>query len=252
MCLIVFAWKQHPAYRLILAANRDEFHARPTQDAHWWPDRPNILAGRDLQAGGTWLALSRTGRFATVTNYREQAFTKAHHNSRGELVTDFVNSDKSPAAFSRNIDGPNYAGFNLISADLREKTSAVSYVSNRDDPVAELDAGVYGLSNASLDTPWVKLTRSKERLSGLIADDNVNETSLMRLLADRDIAREDADTEYLPIKQARAITAPFIVTEDYGTRCSSILLWRNSGEVEFVERRFDASGDQTGQSRFTF
>jgi uncharacterized protein with NRDE domain len=252
VCLIVFAWNQHPDYRLILAANRDEFHSRPTQDAHWWPDQPNILAGRDLQAGGTWLALSRAGRFATVTNYREQAFTKAHHKSRGELVTDFVNSDKSPASFSRSIDGPDYAGFNLISADLRDESSSISYVSNRDDPLAELDAGIYGLSNATLDTPWVKLTRSKERLTALIADDDVNQTSLMRILGDREIAKDDADTEYLSIEQARAITAPFIVTEEYGTRCSSILLWRNSGEVEFVERRFDASGDQTGQSQFTF
>ncbi len=252
MCLIVFAWNHHPDYRLILAANRDEFHRRPTQDAHWWPDHPNILAGRDLQAGGTWLALTRKGRFATVTNYREQAFTKASHKSRGQLVTAFVTSDQDPASFSRSIDGPDYAGFNLIAADLNDASPSISYVSNRDDPLVELDAGVYGLSNATLDTPWVKLTRSKKRLTGLIADDDINETSLMRLLADREIAKEDADTEYLSITQARAITAPFIVTEEYGTRCSSVLLWRNSGEVEFIERRFDATGSQTGQSKFTF
>jgi uncharacterized protein with NRDE domain len=252
MCLIVFAWNQHPDYRLILAANRDEFHRRPTQDAHWWPDKPSILAGRDLQAGGTWLALNRKGRFATITNYREQTFTKAHHNSRGELVTEFVNGDQDPASFSRGIDGPGYAGFNLISADFNDDNPSISYVSNRDDPVTELDAGIYGLSNASLDTPWVKLTRSKASLTQLIADDDINETSLMRILADKEIAKEDADTEYLSIKQARAITAPFIITEDYGTRCSTVLLWHNSGKVEFTERRFDAMGGQTGQSRFTF
>lgn len=252
MCLVIFAWNQHPDYRLILAANRDEFHRRPTRAAHWWPDRPDILAGRDLQAGGTWLAVTRTRRFATVTNYREQSFTKGSYKSRGNLVTSFVNGDQSPASFSRSIDGPEYAGFNLISADLSDRNASISYVSNRNDPVIPLDAGVYGLSNASLDTPWVKLTRSKDRLIKLISGDNINETSLMRLLGDREIASEDADTEQLTIERARAITAPFIITPEYGTRSSTVLLWRNSGKVEFIERRFDPTGNQDGQSRFTF
>jgi uncharacterized protein with NRDE domain len=252
MCLIAFAWNEHPDYRLILAANRDEFHRRPTQDAHWWVDQPEILAGRDLQAGGTWLALSKTGRFATITNYREQSFMKGSYRSRGELVTRFVNDDNEPAHFSADIDGADYAGFNLLSADLAAGKPSISYVSNRDDPLTELDAGIYGLSNASLDTPWSKLTRSKQRLSRLIQEDDINETSLMRILADREIAKEDADTEYLSIAQARAITAPFIVTDEYGTRCSTILIWHNSGKVEFTERRFDPSGERTGQSRFSF
>ena len=118
MCLIVFAWNEHPEYRLILAANRDEFHRRPAQDAHWWPDQPDILAGRDLQAGGTWLALGRTGRFATVTNYRELSNTKGSYRSRGELVTGFVNSEKDPALFSTSIAGADYAGFSLLCATL--------------------------------------------------------------------------------------------------------------------------------------
>ena len=252
MCLIAFAWNEHPDYRLILAANRDEFHRRPTQEAHWWPDQPDILAGRDLQAGGTWLALSKTGRFATITNYREQSFTKGNYRSRGELVTRFVDGDKEPARFSREIDGADYAGFNLLSADLAAGKPSISYISNRDDPLTELDPGVYGLSNASLDTPWAKLSRTKQRLSRLILENNINETSLMRMLADREIAKEDADTEHFSIAQARAITAPFIVTEEYGTRCSTVLIWHKSGKVEFTERRFDASGKKTGQSRFTF
>jgi uncharacterized protein with NRDE domain len=252
MCLIAFAWNEHPDYRLILAANRDEFHRRPTQDAHWWLDQPDILAGRDLQAGGTWLALNKTGRFATITNYREQSFAKGHYRSRGELVTRFVNDDNEPARFSADIDGADYAGFNLLSADLLSEKPSISYISNRDDPLTELGAGIYGLSNASLDTPWEKLTRSKQRLSHLIETDNVNETSLMRILADREIAREDADVDNLSIELARAITAPFIVTKDYGTRCSTVLIWHNSGKVDFTERRFDSSGEQTGQSRFSF
>lgn len=252
MCLIVFAWNEHPDYRLILAANRDEFHGRPTQDAHWWPDQPDILAGRDLQAGGTWLALGRTGRFATITNYRELSFTKGSYRSRGELVTGFVNSDQDPAAFSGSIEGPDYAGFNLLCASLAGDKPSMSYISNRDDPLTEIDNGVYGLSNASLDTPWVKLTRSKHRLNELIQKDDINETSLMRVLGDREIAKEDIDSEHLSIRQARAITAPFIVTEEYGTRCSTVLLWHNSGRAEFTERRFGASGEQTGRSQFHF
>ena len=252
MCLIAFAWNEHPDYRLILAANRDEFHRRPTQDAHWWRVQPDILAGRDLQAGGTWLALSKAGRFATITNYREQSFTKGNYRSRGELVTRFVSGDKDPARFSHEIDGADYAGFNLLSADMAARKPSMSYISNRDDPLSELDAGVYGISNASLDTPWSKLTRTKQRLSRLIQDDDINESSLMRILEDREIAREDADTEYLSIAQARALTAPFIITEEYGTRCSTVLMWHKSGKVQFIERRFDASGRKTGQSRFSF
>jgi uncharacterized protein with NRDE domain len=252
MCLIVFAWKKHPAYRLILAANRDEFHRRPTQDAHWWPDQPDILAGRDLQAGGTWLALSKAGRFATVTNYREQVSTQGRYRSRGELVTRFVSGEKDPACFSRHINGADYAGFSLLSADLSAEIPSMSYISNRGDPLTELDAGVYGLSNASLDTPWVKLTRSKQRLDRLIRENTVDESSLMRILADRETAQEDAVSAPLPAIQARAITAPFIVTHEYGTRCSTVLLWHHSGKMEFTERRFDPSGTQTGQSRFSF
>jgi len=252
MCLIVFAWNEHPDYRLILAANRDEFHARPTQDAHWWPDQPDILAGRDLQAGGSWLALGKTGRFATITNYREISFTKGSYRSRGELVTRFVSGSEDPSTYSRGIDGADYAGFNLLSANLNHESPALTYVSNREDPLTDLEPGVYGLSNASLDTPWAKLTRSKQRLGDLINENNINETSLMRMLGNREIAKEDVDTEHLSIAQARAITAPFIVTEKYGTRCSTTLLWHNSGKLEFTERRFDAVGKKTGQSRFTF
>jgi uncharacterized protein with NRDE domain len=252
MCLIVFAWNQHPDYRLILAANRDEFHSRPTQDAHWWPDQPDILAGRDLQAGGTWLALSKAGRFATVTNYREQVITQGRYRSRGELVTRFVSGEKEPACFSRHVNGADYAGFSLLSANLSAAIPSMSYISNRGDPLTELDAGVYGLSNASLDTPWAKLTRSKQRLDRLIRENTISETSLMRILADRETAQEDAVSGPLPATQARAITAPFIVTDEYGTRCSTVLLWHNSGPMEFTERRFDPGGTQTGQSRFSF
>lgn len=248
MCLIVFAWKTHPDYQLVLTANRDEFHRRPSQALHYWPDNPEVLAGRDLQAGGTWLATHRLGRFATVTNYREQQEFSDKHASRGTLVTDFVTGNASAASFTRSIDGGEYAGFSLLASDGDE----LFYVSNRGDPPARLDPGIYGLSNASLDTPWPKVQRSRDALQALVEYNEINSTSLFRLMADRTCASvADVEAGHLPFELARALTAPFIVSPDYGTRCSTVMLWSNDGKIELSERRFDASGESSGESRFS-
>ncbi|RZV31747.1 MAG: NRDE family protein [Chromatiales bacterium] len=249
MCLIALSIRQHPDYPLILAANRDEFHARPTKEAHWWPDKPDIVGGRDLQAGGTWLALHRDGRFATVTNFRDAEPPKAGHRSRGHLVTGFLESDLTPADYLDTIDEQSYAGFNLIVGTL----SDVAYLSNREQGKRQLDATTYGLSNALLDGPWHKVERSKEKLSSMIADGDVDETSLMRLMNDRNKAPvAEVETGRLDFEKAHAITAPFIVMPDYGTRCSSIVLADKEGNWRFVERRFDPAGRQTGESKFSF
>ena len=249
MCLVVFAWKSHPDYKLILAANRDEFHGRPSQEAHWWPDLPEVLAGRDLQAGGTWLATSRSGRFATVTNYREQQRTRAGLRSRGEIATRFVSTDVDAMTFVSSIAGESYAGVSVIAADRGK----ICYMSNRGDEPISLAPGVYGLSNASLDTPWSKLIRAKEALTALIESDNVNTTGLLRLLGDKTpAASAEVDGSELPFKLARALTAPFIVSDSFGTRCSTILLFANDGRIEFFERRFDPGGAASGDSNFSF
>ena len=249
MCLIVFAWRADPAHRLLLAANRDELHARPTQDARWWPDKPDVLAGRDLQAGGTWLAIGRHGRFATVTNYREQQPPGNFPDSRGALVTDFMNSDETPIEFARRVSGDRFAGFNLLISD----GDTMVYFSNRGDAPVSIEPGVYGLANASLDTPWPKLLRSRERLSRLVDAGDANETALMRILADREPADvKDIESGDVPFALARAISAPFIVSETYGTRCSTVITWQESGKVRFTERRFDATATQTGESVFRF
>ena len=249
MCLVVFAWQSHPQYRLILAGNRDESHRRPTQDAHWWPDDESILAGRDLQAGGTWLAVSKSGRFAAVTNFREGQTGKTRRKSRGALVTDFVAGSLSPEAYESSIADRLYAGFSLLISD----GEAMSYLSNRDELEARLDSGIYGLSNASLDTPWSKVERAKASLESLIDNGGVNETELMRILADQTPADvDDIDAGDLPFEIARALTAPFIVAPDYGTRSSSTVLWGKDGVIDFCERRFDSSGKTTGESRFRF
>jgi uncharacterized protein with NRDE domain len=249
MCLIVFAWQTHPAYRLVLAANRDEYHARPSRDAGWWPDRKFILAGRDLQAGGTWLGVSRSGLFATVTNYRELQKATGRIRSRGEIVSNFLSGDAPAKDFAASIAGDLYAGYSLLAADHEQ----IVYASNRGDVPTVLQPGVYGLSNATLDTHWPKLVRSRDQLSRLIGSDSVNESSLLQLLADRQPAPVDQiDNSSLPFNLAQAVSAPFVVSPDYGTRCSTTLLWSNDNEVEFCERRFDAAGNSTGISRFRF
>lgn len=248
MCLVLIAWQQHPRYPLIIAGNRDEFHNRPTEDAHWWPDATDIVGGRDLQAGGTWLAVHRAGRFATVTNFRDAEPPSARYRSRGLLVTEFLNGTDAPLDFLEDVDGAAYSGFNLLVSD----GSTLAWLSNRGDAVRELDAGIYGLSNALLDSPWHKVIRSKAALENLIRTDTVNETQLFRLLGERKRAPAEAVTsENLPFETAHAISAPFIVLPDYGTRCSSVVLLDTAGQWQFHERRFDASGRRSGDSIFT-
>ncbi len=249
MCLVVFAWQAHSKYRLIVAGNRDESHRRPTQDAHWWPDNESILAGRDLQAGGTWLAVGKSGRFATVTNFREGQIRKAVLKSRGGLVTGFVGDSPSTREYESSINNDEYAGFSLLLSD----GESMSYLSNRDDLGTRLDPGIYGLSNASLDTPWSKVVRAKAGLKSLIDNDGVNETELIRLLADRTpVAVDDVVDDNLPFEIARALSAPFIVAPEYGTRSSSTVLWSRDNIIDFYERRFDSCGKRTGESRFSF
>ena len=248
MCLVVLAFGIDPEYPLIVAGNRDEFHDRPTRDAGWWPDKPDLLGGRDLQAGGTWLGLHRSGRFATVTNFRDADQPNPRLRSRGELVTAFLESNLRPAEFLQTIEADAYAGFNLIVSDTR----GLAYLSNRGGGLVELQPGVYGLSNATLDTPWEKVERSKSLLRRLVETDSANETELMRLLDDRKKGpASEVRSERLPFATAHAITAPFIVMPEYGTRCSTVVRAIRDGSWTFLERRFDAAGKRMGESRYT-
>jgi uncharacterized protein with NRDE domain len=249
VCLVVLAFGVDQEHPLVVAANRDEFHARPAQSANWWPDAPSIVGGRDLQAGGTWLGVHRDGRFATVTNYSGAKEKNAGLRSRGHLVTGFLQSGLSPLEYLQTIRGDAYAGFNLLVAD----PTTLAYLSNRGGGLQELPAGIYGLSNATLDAPWEKVERSKERLGRLFADGRVNETHLLRLLGDRDKSPvHEVKSDRLPFAIAHAITAPFIVTTDYGTRCSTIVRADSGGQWRFHERRFDASGNNVGESQYSF
>jgi uncharacterized protein with NRDE domain len=246
VCLIVLAWRQHPEFPLVLAANRDEYHARPAAPMGWWEDPSDMLAGRDLKAGGTWLGLSRAGRLGAITNYREDSPTVAKR-SRGEIITEFVRSRKAPSQFLDAVDPRSYAGFSSLACDGAE----LAYGSNRGDSTRALDPGVYGLSNASLDTPWSKLVRSRDRLEALLRSDRVALDQLLDLMADREPAQGTERPESgLPFELDRALSAPFIVMPEYGTRCTTAVICRSDGHVEIVERRFDAAGEFSGESRF--
>lgn len=249
MCLVIIAHRASKDLPLIVAGNRDEFHARPTQDAHWWPDKPDVLGGRDLQAAGTWLAVARNGRYAAVTNFRDADQPQARLLSRGHLVTGFLESDAAPIDYVASIDGKRYAGFNLLVGD----GDTLAYRCNRDGPGRELAPGIYAVANATLDTPWPKVERTKHALQALLESGYINETELLRLLDDRERARvSEVPTGGLPFDKAHALTAPFVVMPEYGTRSSSILTRDGAGEVRFTEKRFDAAGRSTGQSSFRF
>jgi uncharacterized protein with NRDE domain len=245
MCLLVVAFGISEDYPLVVAGNRDEFHARPTQSARRWSDQPDIIGGRDLQAGGSWLALHRKGRFATVTNFRDAQQESGKLRSRGHLITDFLSSDLAPLDFLLQVEGDAYAGFNLLASD----GESLAYLSNRGVAATALQAGVYGLSNATLDTPWSKVERSKSGMRALLDDNKLNAPALFRLLGDRDKGPADGvEKGRLPFPTAHALSAPFIVLPDYGTRSSSVVLLDRAGRWTLTERLFDATGRQQGET----
>lgn len=248
MCLLVFAWRPDAAERLLFAGNRDEFHDRPAAPADWWEN--GLLGGRDLRAGGTWLATHRNGRFAVVTNFREPLEEGRGPRSRGELVTGFLDDTATPAAFASDVAarGHEYAGFNLLLGD----PESLVYLSNRGRGPERLAAGVYGLSNHLLDTPWPKLERTRARFSALL-EQGADTDALLDMLADRTPAADGVlpDTGVGP-EFERLLSSPFIQSPRYGTRCSTVMRMLEDKQMEFVERRFDANGTITGQSRFRF
>lgn len=253
MCLLVLAWQSHSRYRLIVAANRDEFHDRPATALGWWHDDPDILAGRDLRGAGTWMGTSRSGRFAVVTNFRELERAAAGAPSRGDLVAGYLRADAPSTRDYIDVlrtHASRYAGFNLVLGDA----DSLHYHSNRNggEPRA-LGPGVYGLSNHWLDSPWPKLVRSRARLAELLATDRVELDTLFALLADRTPADLDETPDTgLPPDWERALSSPFVVHERYGTRCSTVMLVAHDGRITVAERRFDAGGALTGATRLEF
>lgn len=243
MCLIGIAFRGGPAPHLVLAANRDEFHERPSAPAGPWADAPDVFGGRDLRSGGSWLAVSSRGRVAAVTNVRRMVPPNPDAPTRGALVADFVRGNASAADFARGLQAvaERYAGFNLLLFDGRE----LLYVDNHPSfEVAPVAAGVHVVSNDQLDTPWPKSRRLQAVLHRTTRRD-----PLFEALADR---RPASDAE-LPdtgvgLELERMLSPPFIVSPGYGTRCSTFVRLA-LGAIEFEERRFDAFGHQIGVTR---
>ncbi len=250
MCLILVAWRAHPDFPLVVAANRDEFHDRPSAAAQFWDDRPEILGGRDLECMGTWLGATRAGKFAAVTNFRDPSEPTAAAKSRGLLVSEFLGNGARPGDFVAHTasEGAAYRGFNLLSADRDE----LWWLSNRGSGPKRLDPGVYGLSNHLLDTPWPKVRRGKERLARALEGAPALD-SLLDLLADSSHAADsDLPDTGVGLERERMLSAARIVSEPYGTRCSSALVVTRAARVYFAERSFDRAGREQDTLRYEF
>ncbi|HEX8288854.1 MAG TPA: NRDE family protein [Pyrinomonadaceae bacterium] len=240
MCVIFFAYKYHPEYPLILLANRDEYFSRATERAKNWDDFPLIMAGRDLVGGGTWLGVTEQGRFAAVTNYREPFAVKSAR-TRGALVADFLKSDESAETYLKNIwkIKNEFSGFNLLLGEINNQKSEIFYFSNRSNEITRLEKGLYGLSNHLLDTPWQKVIKGKAVLAEILKDEKFFKESFFELLSDESLA----DDEKLPdtgigYEKEKLLSAIFIKTPIYGTRCSTVLTFDKDNRIHFEERVF--------------
>ncbi|TMG87754.1 MAG: NRDE family protein [Betaproteobacteria bacterium] len=272
MCLAIVALNAHPRLPLVIAANRDEFHSRDAAPAHWWEE--GVLAGRDLAGGGTWFGVTRNGRWALVTNFREGVPRDPDAPSRGRLVTHALARNDAPligaAAIAR--DGWRYHGFNLLTGSvaiprsrpfpggrgetresLRDYQGVAAHTSNRTSGAVALSCGIHGLSNHLLDTPWPKVVRSKARIAADLARGTPDVAALFELLEDRRQAEASAlPSTGISSRWEQLLSSPFIVDAQYGTRCSTVLILDVGGHVRFVERSFDAEGNMTGEVAHEF
>lgn len=242
MCLIALAWRAHPAYDLVFAANRDEFHARASEPAAFWPDAPGVFAGRDLEAGGSWCGVSRDGRFAAVTNVREPAAPEPGRRSRGALVADYLAAPNRARAYGEALwaERAAYAGFNLLLGDGED----LCYLGNRDRRgVLILEPGVYSLSNGVLGDDWPKTRRAEAGLRAALTAATVDPENLLAMLADQTPATpaELPDTGVGPDTELR-LSPLFIRGEAYGTRAATVILRQVDGKLRLVERGFGPGG----------
>jgi len=239
MCLILFAYRQHPDYPLILIANRDEYYARPTRDAHWWEETA-VFAGRDLEAGGTWLGINRRGHFAAVTNVREPGGMSPGQKSRGALTRDFLVGDTPPAPYLQALAprDRDYAGFNLLLGD-RE---GFWFYSNRDHGIRSIDPGVYGICNGAFDEAWPKLSSGKAELAAMLGGEIVDR-ELMEILTDHQVAADhELPQTGVPLDIERMLSSRFIRSPEYGTRACTVLTIDRRDRVSFSEQNFRDAG----------
>jgi uncharacterized protein with NRDE domain len=254
VCLIAFAWNAHPDFRLIVGANRDEWRDRPAAPAGWWKDQPDILAGRDLRASGTWMGVTRKGRFAAITNFRDPSEKKSAARSRGELVTAFLASEATPEKFLAETKRQSHAynGFNLIVGD----TTTLGCFSSVRKEFETLAPGIYALSNHTLDEPWPKVTMARSALEATLQaeiSEKARQTAIFDFLSDSTSASDAAlpDTG-VGIEWERALSPALIVTPKYGTRATTILSMTNDDHVSFMEHTRAPDGSLSSVAEFRF
>ncbi len=233
MCLILLTWQTHPEYPLLVAANRDEFHERPTRPAHWWPDAPDIYAGRDLRAGGTWMGITRGGRFAALTNIRAPARQQNDALSRGGIVTAALQAPQiEPFLVEIARAASQYNSFNLLVGDR----NTLWHFNSEQAHAERVTPGMHGLSNANLDTPWPKLTRGTEALANAVKLQATPER-LFDLLSDESLAPDEAlPNTGVPLEWERWLSAICISAPGYGTRSQSVVAFPPQGEPRLIER----------------
>ncbi|MBL7849922.1 MAG: NRDE family protein [Cyclobacteriaceae bacterium] len=242
---------EHPRYKLILAGNRDEFHQRRTAPASFWPDVPHVLAGRDLEANGTWLGISRKGRISLLTNFRDPANINPSAPSRGHLVSDYLMREVEGEIYLREVmqRGREYNGFNLLVGT----PDRLWYYSNYAEGIHAMTDGLHGLSNHLLNTPWPKVERGKQLLSPLLRKETVLPEELLDLLYDEEQAPDDAlpDTG-VGIERERVLSSMFIKSPNYGSRCSTVILVDRQNQVHFAERVYDLTTFAHSTRQFEF
>jgi uncharacterized protein with NRDE domain len=251
MCLIFFSVNNHPKYKLILAGNRDEFYNRKTSAADFWKDQPNILGGRDLEAGGTWMGITRKGKISFITNYRDPLNINSAAPSRGHLVSDYLENDKSPSSYIKEVESKAklYNGFNLVVGDV----DSLWYFSNYGPSPLKIDSGYYGLSNHLLETPWPKVIHGKEKLKPFLNASVINNNDLFTALYDSERAADDRlPNTGIGLERERALSSIFIKSPDYGSRCSTIILVDHSNHVIFSERIYDLETFEHSTQNFEF
>lgn len=251
MCLIAVSWQEHPAYPLVVAANRDEFYRRPSLPADYWPDAPAVLAGRDEEQGGSWLGVTQTGRFAAVTNARGAAAGRQQAPSRGHLIRDFLTGSQSARDYMEDCHTriADYAGCNLLCADAE----GLFYLTNHPQPeLRRLPGGLYVLSNGHMDDEWPKMQRLRQALEAQITEGKLSTDALLERLLDRTLAPRASlpDTGIGQLLE-RQLSSVFIQLPGYGTRCSTALIASADQSLQFHERRYDKRGRAAGDSRFT-
>jgi uncharacterized protein with NRDE domain len=247
MCLLIFAHRTSARFPLVIAANRDEFHARATAQSHFWPSHPDLLAGQDLEQGGTWMGVTREGRFAAITNFRDPNRSIPAPKSRGELPLNYLVSNLGPEDYLSQLadQGQDYAGFNLLVGTREEMWC---YENSSGNQPVSLSPGIYGLSNANLDTPWPKVEKGKQRLQNLLELGDFGHDELARVVNDRTLADPAALTitdegSELENSMEHLLSAQFIVTEAYGTRSTTSLWIDDSGVAHWREQSFNAIGE---------